>query len=306
MAELQKLGKIRIVESDFFEWSHLVGVNMIFMQRPYRRSECELMNFAKELNIKVWVDYDDDLLSVPQDNPAYGTYNNPETKAAVRYLIKNADAVSVSTEALKYLREDAIVIPNSLNLNLFKFNKPNTNSPIIVWRGGDTHQRDLSLFLDELVQVNEESLEINKDAKMFFLGYKPWFITERLKPKSWVSAASNDVVTYHSILQHIKPKVMFVPLADNKFNDAKSNIAWLEATMAGALTVAPDKPEWRRPGVFNYSNNESFKYQLLKAFKTSEGNHKAMIDLSQKDILENYNLVINNKKRMEIIERLSK
>ena len=53
-----------------------------------------------------------------------------------------------------------------------------------------------------------------------------------------------------------------VPLKDNLFNHAKSNLAWIEATCAGAMTLAPDWPEWRRPGVSNYESPLNFKKLL--------------------------------------------
>jgi hypothetical protein len=49
---------------------------------------------------------------------------------------------------------------------------------------------------------------------------------------------------------------MFVPLVDNEFNRAKSNIAWLEGTWAGAKTIASDLPEFNKPGVTVYKPGE--------------------------------------------------
>ena len=301
MADLQKQGKIRIIEAeDGVDWTDLIGVNLIFMQRPFRKSDCEVMNLAKSLNIKVWIDYDDDLLNVQQDNPVYEVYNRKETKAAVKYLCEQTDVITVSTEKLKYFREDAIVIPNSLNLDFFKFNEASHKSNNIIWRGSNTHQKDLMLFENEILEVSSET-----DCHFTFIGYKPWFITEKIENKKWIAVSALDVAQYHAFIQGSKSKVYIVPLVDNVFNESKSNIAWIEATLAGSLTVAPNKPEWQRPGVFNYTDNQSFKYQTLKAFKASENKHKELLKLSQDDIIQNFNLKTNNKKRLEIIERLT-
>lgn len=302
MSELKKRGLVNIIEAkDKIDWSDLIGVNLVFIQRPFRKSDCDLLMFAKRLNIKVWIDYDDDILNVQQDNPVYELYSKKETKDAVRFCTQNADAISVSTEALKYLREDAIVIPNSLNLDIFNLSEATHNSNVVLWRGSHTHQKDLMTYRDEFIEISDEL-----QCQMHFVGYKPWFIIEGLANKKWVSVQSLDIIQFHAFLQGDRPKVVVVPLVDNVFNDCKSNIAWIEASMAGALTVAPDKPEWRRPGVFNYTGNESFKYQTMKAFKTSENKHKELLKLSQDDIKENFNLKTNNQRRLEIIERLSK
>ncbi len=60
------------------------------------------------------------------------------------------------------------------------------------------------------------------------------------------------------MIHRLQPAIMIVPLVDNDFNRAKSNIAWLEGCFAGAAVIAPDFPEFQRPGVLNYSSPEQF------------------------------------------------
>ena len=47
------------------------------------------------------------------------------------------------------------------------------------------------------------------------------------------------------------------------FNLCKSNIAYLEACLVGAVTVAPHWPEWQdKPGVMTYKNNAEFQQNV--------------------------------------------
>jgi hypothetical protein len=53
-----------------------------------------------------------------------------------------------------------------------------------------------------------------------------------------------------------------VPLDDCRFNHAKSNITWFEATMTGAACIGPNFPEWQWNGVVRYESPETFSEQI--------------------------------------------
>ena len=44
-------------------------------------------------------------------------------------------------------------------------------------------------------------------------------------------------------------RAMMKPMLDTVFNRAKSNCSWIEATSAGMVLIAPNLPEFQRPGV---------------------------------------------------------
>ena len=97
-----------------------------------------------------------------------------------------------------------------------------------------------------------------------------------------------------------RPKRAITPLCDTPFNRAKSNISWIESTVAGAVCVAPDFPEWNRPGIINYGPTRPFKDAVLEALEVA--NHGFENKKSEEFIRENLMLSTVNQKRILIAE----
>jgi hypothetical protein len=116
---------------------------------------------------------------------------------------------------------------------------------------------------------------------------------------------SLDAIKFFSVLKAIKPKINVVPLHDNPFNLGKSNIAWLEATYAGAVTLAPDTPEWRKAGVTNYKDEADFKTKLGFLLSLTDRELDVLHSMSVDAILQGKLLLSEtNKTRLEILGRL--
>jgi hypothetical protein len=139
----------------------------------------------------------------------------------------------------------------------------------VTWRGSATHDKDLALVTEQIAKVIERNLSWTYQ----FVGEPFWWTMERLdqvpglKPKSITHVEPLDPIVYFEFLQKVKPALFIVPLEDIAFNRAKSNIAWIEATYAGAVAIAPDWPEWRKPGVINYNTPEEFGKVFADALK---------------------------------------
>jgi hypothetical protein len=93
------------------------------------------------------------------------------------------------------------------------------------------------------------------------MGYQPHKINKYIEV-GWL-----DMYDYIKYIKELRPRILFVPLVDNLFNRAKSNISWLEATTAGAVCLATDLPEFVRPGIINFSNSRNFYNVFKKAVK---------------------------------------
>jgi hypothetical protein len=139
---------------------------------------------------------------------------------------------------------------------------------------------------------------------MHFLGYNPFWITQLLPKERCIVGNAMDILDYHTYLQQIQPGIVIVPLDDSVFNKGKSNIAWLEGTYGHAQIVAPDFEEWRKPGIYNYTDPASFKEQLLRAMKDVEENNWKPIQDSWEYILKNLMLSSINQKRWELLTNL--
>ncbi len=104
---------------------------------------------------------------------------------------------------------------------------------------------------------------------------------------------------YFEILMDLKPEIMIVPLEDNKFNRGKSNIAWIEGTVAGASIITNDLPEFQmglclRCEPSSLFSNKAFNFfiddarLILEAYITSVERLPLLskVNKLRKDVLE--------------------
>ncbi len=151
------------------------------------------------------------------------------------------------------------------------------------------------MFSDEIVNIAIK----HEDHTFGFLNYNPWFITEKIDNSRFFKGI--DIRQYFLQLQKERPKLLIVPLVDNEFNRSKSNIAWIEATLCGAVCIAPDFPEWRKPGVITYKDDKEFYSAFDWAINAYLDD---MNENSFKYIKENLMLTDINKLRKTHIEKI--
>ena len=117
-------------------WSDLLMYDVVMIQRPYTADLIPFIKQIKIMGIKLWLDYDDNLLDVPEDNPAYTRYMQQNVKDNITTVLKLADVVSVTTNALKVAYQkynpNIKVIPNSFNDSLFM----RDSQKYTRWEGG--------------------------------------------------------------------------------------------------------------------------------------------------------------------------
>jgi hypothetical protein len=108
-----------------------------------------------------------------------------------------------------------------------------------------------------------------------------------------------DIMYYFQKIQDLNPKVVMVPLAKNDFNAAISNIAWIEATLAGAVTISLNYvPSFRIDGIVSRAA-EYFEVGLMETICEDDSHlHEASVSY----IEDNLKLSVVNEKRYEIVE----
>lgn len=300
-------------------WAQLLGFDILFMQRPAYPEWLKVAEYMKkELNKKIWVDHDDNLFELPPYNRVRDTYT-PVVKKAMLDMMKIADIVTVSTPALqKYFIDnfaiESQVIPNAFNEDVFtmatEYNwlYPQGTPQIpshrtverILWRGSETHQADLMEHMEPLVNA----MENRPNTFWEFMGFDPYFVTMRFPAEKFKYYPPEDIMIYTKNLKQIRPQIVHVPLLEDGLNESKSNIAWMEATAAGAVTIAPNWPEWQKPGVINYNSIEHYGELLMQPIDMER--NKERWQASRDYIMENLTLTKVNKQRFEIIKQLTK
>ena len=280
-------------------WSLISQYDLIMFQRPFSKESLNLCGYIKQLGIKLWLDYDDNLFALNPENPTYHIYNNPEIQKNIKGMLKIADAVSVPTEYLKQayseFNKNIKVIPNAFNDALFfrpEEMPKRTNN--IVWRGPEAHTYDIMSF----------SKEINKCTKDFpewrfmFMGFSPWFLTDTTN-KGHIP--SLDIIIYFKTLLDMAPSCMHVPLHDNNFNRCKSNIAAIEGSYAGAVCVVP--AWWNFPGTLSYTDLPSY-YEAIRSVLSGEVDKEAMNKTAWEYIQDCLTLSKVNEMRIDLINSL--
>jgi hypothetical protein len=282
-------------------WGTIMDYDLIMMQRPFGKSAFELCDYIKRLNRPLWVDYDDNLLCIPQSNKAYLIYDD-EAKEYIKKILGIADVISVTTDDLKKsfspfisLRCEIKVIPNAFNDTVFKRGEIKERSNIITWRGTETHIADITSVTGA---ISKACIEF-PDKQFLFLGYLPWFLGEDVT--NVFAMKEMDLILYFHNLFNMKPAVIHVPLIDNLFNRCKSNIAFIEGSYFGAACLVPDF--WDVPGVLRYKTEDDY-YNALKALISGEIDIKAQNNIAWEFIQDTLILSKVNTERVKLINSL--
>jgi hypothetical protein len=291
-----------LTTGDELSWIKMLKYDVVFLQRPCIDAHMQAIKLAKQLGKPVWVDFDDDVFTIPRDNPAHLYYSQNNVRDTVKSAISWADMVTVSTEALRSayssLSEKILVCRNAYNDTLITSFREPKKQKIICWRGTNTHERDVRHFATEIISIMKE----NPDWKFACLGANWWFLSEELN-EQYMFQATTSVIQFFSMLYDVGAAIQIVPLFDNEFNKSKSNIAWQEASIAGSACVVPTFKEWEECDGAKYTGvtgfGESIRYLI------NNPNHRdQMVAQSRKMLDEQFKLSHVNKKRIAGLEAL--
>lgn len=273
----------------------LTKFDLVMLQRPFTVEALNLIIYLKAIHIPVWVDWDDDLFHLNPENPVYLEYANTETQQVMVEIIKQADIVTVPLEYLRQIllpiNENIVIVPNALNDTLFS-RRPYKQTNQIVWRGPENHVYDLL----EYEKPIKQGIKKLKSWVFVFMGYAPWmFRGYKIQTLGMV-----DMMLYYMQLQNLAPAVLHVPLADNTFNRCRSNVAYLEATLAGAVTICPGW--WDAVGSIKYDNQAEY-FEALKLATGNDIDREFMAKMAYEYVQDCLVLSKVNEKRAEIIKQ---
>ena len=308
---------IRIVESASCTMPEIAGTDCVFIHNPTTTDDIRGIATAKAFGgVKIWLDFDDLTFNdgIPLSNIAWTMYNSKEITNALSVAIPAADVISVSTQTIK----DAIVltfktspdkihvIPNALPDSLWEgrakfrpFKPPTAKSPAqIMWRGSVTHEGDLYQFRSGLIE--------HPAIAYHFHGAKPWVIDKRYggtlehySYRKW----DKGIAEYFASIHGCNADYFIVPLEILPFNHAKSNIAWLEATYAGAGCIATELAEFSTVPCNTFRTAKEFG-RMLKAIGDGADLRTEKYIESVAIIKGKYLLSVTNKERIKIIDSL--
>lgn len=285
------------------DWAQLKLADIVFMQRPASPEHFTALCIAKDLGLKVIVDFDDDNLAVPKDNPMYGYYQQMPVKEAIIKLARHCDVLTVSTEFLKkkygIYNKNCQVIPNAVDDSLLHLRQipPGPRQKRVLWRGTQSHTRNLMTVGREIISLSRK----HADWRFTFFGMDPIDLTDHMK-----NAECHGQVTpleFFKVMCSLNAGILYYPLGATDHAQARSHISWLEGTFAGCVCLASRNDEFNRPGLLNFSSPAEFEDQVDKII-AGHYDCKALVEESWAEIQSKYMLSQTNKLRMQVIESL--
>lgn len=274
-------------------WDILTQYDIVWMQRPVMREAVNSAGYLKLMGKPLWIDWDDDLFNIPQTHTNYMTF--AQNRENIISLIQLADVVTVSTQAIadSYSPYSANIriVPNAVqDAMLQPFTGTRTNT--LFYRGLKSHEDDIYYFSQHFRKLIEEGRNVK------FMGVNP----ARYVPRATI-IGEREIYNYLKYVRDLKPLAFLFPMVDNPFNRSRSNIAWLESTMAGSITIAPNWPEWQHKGIIHCTPDNFY------AVATSVANGDVDVDrlykVSYEYIADNLRLSIVNKQRVHVLKDLS-
>lgn len=258
----------------------LKTVDVVVRFRPITKSAFEFLALCKSMGKKIIIDLDDDLWRIPRTHPGYDEWE--ANKENMNMIYELADKIWVSTEQLRYVVGDLdkcevmqnAILPDQLP------DAPMEWKSIAAWRGNSSQAGDILSFEAHEAYYKARNLY----DRWIFAGYFP-----ALRHKENVGRVrAVSPLAYFLSLSRGFANVIWKPLQENEFNNSKSNIAWIEATMSGGVCVTnyAGKPGWE----LCFSDFPTDPEVIAKKWQESK-----------REILENYNLLTVSKKRFESI-----
>ena len=292
----------RYSEVSPISWALVVQYDIIFMQNPLGRDSAMLVRLVRECGKKSWIDYDDNYLSINPENDKFEEYNSEDVKKSIISILKNADVVTVTTEYLKQCFKEYSsniwVVPNAHNDYLLKREDLKPRNKVVLWRGGQSHKRDLIFHADALNKAAEEFGDYN----FIYMGYNIWHNTKNDHNNN-KQLKGTDVIMYFKTIFNMCPSVVWTPLEDNVFNHGKSNIAAIEASWVGAASIVPSW--WNFPSALHYSNTQEL-FDCIYAALSGEVDVEKQARLGWEFVSDTLLLSKVNLKRVEIIKSLER
>lgn len=252
------------------DYADIANCNVVLISRPGGKDTetlTELAEKARSIGRPVIMDLDDDILNLPDTHELYGQFQ--KKKKQIEKAFEPVSLFWYSTPAFleSGYPKNGIVVPNAV----LPGDLPDDPAPdrgVWAWRGRGIQVHDLMAAGADWYDKNKDKVK-----RWMFLGYKP-----PLKHGENVGVVPyvDDTDKFMGLLKASRFNGIWKPMVQCRFNDHKSNIAWIEATITGGvcLTNYAGRPGWE---------NAAAEFPTYKEAC-------ALWEQSRQTILEQYNL----------------
>lgn len=275
--------------------------DIIVFHRPIKEEMYEAAVLLKQAGKKIVMDNDDTYRANSGVPVQMFGKDRANLDTAIGFIDKQlkkfaelADLVTVTTEFLKREYQEyctnVVVLPNCVDP--FDWEEPtknDTGKTRILITGSVASNKDyenIIPLLDKLkerddVQIILQALPADKpDLKETREMYKPELDFWKQYNVEWYPFMS--LTEYLEFIPTLKADIMLIPRHDNYFNRCKSNLKFLEASMAKMATVAQSFPDGNSP----YETNEYDAQHMILATTPEDWTNKVLDLLDNKEKID--------------------
>lgn len=235
--------------------------DIVFIERDFPRKFDEfnqIRKLAKQKNIPVIYDIDDLLFDLPESHPDQISGYYSTSLLPILDAIIGSDLVIVSSDNLKnyfnYYNSNIEIFYNYLNDDIWKLNQNNfsNNEPptIIGYMGGHTHLPDLVSIKPAVLNILEK---YGEKVILKIWGLTPPEELKNHKQVEWTIPNLWNYPNFAEYFQKIKVDIFIAPLIDNKFNQSKSFIKYLEYGSLGVPAIFSNVEPYKN--IIEHENN---------------------------------------------------
>lgn len=228
--------------TDLLNINFLRNLDIVIVQREFCTllSIDELRNLLHSTNVKIVYEIDDNLVNLYPSHPLFELYRDKKD-LFIEYLSKS-DLVTVTTPSLKnsfkHFSDKIAILPNYIDEEIWKMEiEKNNNKKIrILFSGSKTHRKDLEEIEDAIIDIYKE---FNQNIELIFWGD----VTAKIEKHCSITKIDKHFQSYSEyadFLCSLNIDIGLIPLKYNQFNLSKSNIKWLDYSMAEIASILTD------------------------------------------------------------------
>lgn len=263
--------------------------DVIVYQTPLHDGQINSLKYMKEFfpHVVLIYEIDDLLTNIPIENKAF--YNQyKDSSARIKRALQYCDKMVVSTqplaEAFSKYSDNIRVIPNYLSRNIWGnlVSLRNQSEKLRVgWAGSMFHKGDLQI-------IKRLIIDFKDTVQWVFMGMAPEGLEDEIEYHQPV--ALNQ---YPQKLASLNLDLALVPLEQNSFNEAKSNLRLLEFGILAWPVICTDIYPYQEAPVRRVKNRyKDWKKAFEEMIANPENLHKEG-DVLKKWVMDNYILEDN-------------
>ena len=225
-------------------YDYLLYYDTIVVQRRCDWRQMYVIDKLKSTGKKIIYDIDDDIMNVPEHNPAHKSFGNDEKEAAKAIMALSDYIVTPSKVIMENygLGSKGVFYPNSLDLSTYpEVDRSSKDGKVrILWAGSSTHEMDWQLCVDAIDTLMMECPEL----ELLFMGYMPRVVNDYVETKSYWKdhrvkyTPFKELETYLALMKNVVADIAVCPLRDDVFNRSKSCLKFVEYSAQGLPVVA--------------------------------------------------------------------